>query len=811
MQKYFLLVVSLFMALAILAQPRRSNKIIITVSDKEKVPARSATVEILSAKDSVVLQTQAADTTGKAVFENLFAGHYICRISMANYQTQYLPLVMTPAEQENVQSFAVSLQPDKTTLKAVNITAYKPLIQQLPDRTIINVDAGITNTGTTVLEVLEKSPGVSVDRSGAILLRGKPGVLIMIDGKPTYLSGADLISMLESMNASQAEQIEIIDNPSSKYDAAGNAGIINIKTKKNQQNGFNGNVNLSYGQGRYYKNNNSIVLNYRNRRFNYFLNYSINTGKNFLDLYALRTYYKPDGKTVDAILDQPTWILGKGNNNTLRTGIDYYAGNNTVLGIAVVGSTFGRSNNGNATAEWLNASGNKDSAILTQSTNHSKWYNTGINFNLKHDFSSSSQITANLDWLWYDINSLQSFKHTLSQPGGYEANLKNTVDAAIHIYAAKADYSRHFGDDFSMEAGWKSSYISTNNLAAYYNLQDDTWQADLGKTNHFLYNENIHAAFVGFEKKMDDITVHIGIRDEYTGYKANQLGNAVVKDSSFSRNYNSLFPSALITWGIDSVNKITLTTGRRIERPAFQKLNPFVFVINKYTYQQGNPFFRPQYTWNIGLSHSFKNMLTTSLDYSFVKDYFSQIFLSDSTGTIVYTEGNIGKMRDVALTVSLQTPVTTWWNISAEATLEHKQMNGLLWRAYKASFTQLSLNINNQFRFGKGWAAELSGMYTTKSQEDIQEVLRPTGMVSAGLSKQVLKNKGTIKLSMRDIFYTQVMAGLTKFELAQEYFSIKRDSRVCSISFSYRFGKTTKSSPTRSGGAIDEIERVGSS
>jgi len=193
-----------------------------------------------------------------------------------------------------------------------------------------------------------------------------------------------------------------------------------------------------------------------------------------------------------------------------------------------------------------------------------------------------------------------------------------------------------------------------------------------------------------------------------------------------------------------------------------------------------------------------------------IKDYASQIFFSDTAGNIIYTEGNVGSMKNLALTVSLQTALTSWWNISAEATVEHKRMKAMLWKLYTASFTQLNLNINNQFRFGKGWAAELSGMYTTKSQQDIQEVLRPTGMVSAGISKQVLKNKGTVKLTMRDIFYTQAMAGLTQFQLATEYFKIKRDSRVFSITFSYRFGKAVKS-PTRTGGADDEIQRVGSS
>jgi len=260
-----------------------------------------------------------------------------------------------------------------------------------------------------------------------------------------------------------------------------------------------------------------------------------------------------------------------------------------------------------------------------------------------------------------------------------------------------------------------------------------------------------------------------------------------------------------------SINSFTLSAGRRIDRPPFQKLNPFIYIINKYTLQQGNPYFLPQYTWNIELTHLYKDILSTGINYNIIRDYFSQIFLSDTaTGTIVYTEGNVGKMQHYGLSVSAQLSPLQWWSFSAEADLTHKRIEGFLWNNYKASITQFTVSMNNQFRFNKGWAAEVTGFYISKSQNDLQEVLQPTGQVSAGLSKQVLRNKGSLKLTVRDLFYTQAMEGLTHFQTVNEYFKLKRDTRVCTLAFTYRFGKAMKSQARRTTGAsADEIDRVG--
>jgi len=768
----------------------------------------NATVVLLKAGDSSIVKSAFTDNNGTAVFTNLDSGSYTCRISSVDYIDQTTSVIdLTRNETFSVN---IILQQVTGVLNNVTVTARKPFVQHLPDKTIVNVDAGITNAGTTVMEVLEKSPGITIDRDGNISMKGRSGVQVMIDGKLTQVSGADLANILSGMSASSVEVIELMDNPPAKYDAAGNAGIINIRTKKNKQQGFNGSVTTAYGQGIYPKSNNSLLLNYRAGSFNFFVNYSLNANTNFIDMYALRTYYKSDGSTVDARLEQPFYTKHRTQAHILKAGMDYYLNSKTIAGIAVNGLAFDRNSDGRSNASWLNENNVKDSMVATLANNKVDWKHGGLNFNVRHIFDAKRELTADVDYLGYDINSAQYFENRLNTPGTEADISKGDLVSGINIFTAKTDYSQQVGET-RFETGLKTSRIATDNIADYFYLQNNSWQDDLGKSNHFLYTENIHAAYASMQAKSGDWDFQGGLRYEYTSYKAKQLGNAAVKDSSFDRGYHSLFPTLFVTYRLDSSNSFTFSGGQRIDRPGFQKLNPFVYIINKYTLQQGNPYYLPQYTWNAELTYLFKEILSTNISYSTTRNYFSQIFTSDtSTGTIVYTEGNVGRAQVFGFGMSLQLSPLKWWSLTGQGDLTHKKLEGVLWKNYKAAITQFSFSINNQFRFNKGWGAELSGFYIGKNQNDLQEVLDPTGQVSAGISKQIFKNKGSVKLSFRDIFYTQNMQGWTQFQSVVEFFTFQRDSRVLTLSLNYRFGKTMKQLTKRSAGsANDEINRVG--
>jgi len=806
-QRFLLCIALMFPAIIGFGQTQAmGDAFTITVINEQKELLEGAVIEMINPANKKLVKSAVTNKNGVSVFYISSSVDYV-------FNTSYVGYVMhtTVAGKQSAagRNITITLQPNAKNLGNVTVAANKPFIQHIQGKVIVNVDASVTNAGTTALEVLEKSPGVMVDKNGSISLQGKAGVLVLIDDKQTYLSGTELSNLLGGMSSSQVEQIELITNPSAKYDASGNAGIINIKTKKNKQVGFNGVFTTSQGQGRYPKSNNSLVLNYWNGKFNSFLTYSINFNKSFTDIYALRHYYAGTGSLL-SILDQPTFFTGQGFSNTIKTGIDFYASSKTTLGISLTGISVARKGTSDASASWKNASGVTDSSIRTLSATAAQFTNGAINLNGKHNISKTQDISFDLDLLKYDIHNDQSFTNKLQSTGGYTEGSQGYLPSTINIFSAKADHSLQIGKDAKLESGYKTSAISTDNIAAYQVFDGTQWKEDLGKSNHFLYKETIHALYTSFEQKFSRISFQVGVRYENTHYDAHQLGNSARKDSAFSKNYSGLFPSGYLSYRADSSNTFTFTAGRRIDRPAFQKLNPFVLIINKYTYQRGNPFFLPQYSWNMELSHQYKQFLTTTISYSIIKDYFSQLFLSEGGDILVYTDGNVGKMYNLGVSMAVQVTPFKWWSLSGQAIYNHKELKGYQNINYSSNVSQLNFSMNNQFRIGPVYTAELSGFYTTKARNDLQELLLSTGQLSTGMSRPVLKKKGTLKLSVRDIFFTQVMEGNTDFPGADEYFILRRDTRVFNLAFIYRFGKPLKAARRTSGSAGDEIQRVGS-
>ncbi|MBB3054756.1 TonB-dependent receptor [Mucilaginibacter gotjawali] len=776
----------------------------LTVLTEKTQPADGATVTLL--KDGKLLKVAIADAKGVAGFDGIADGSYIFSVTYTGYQPQTTGTYQFPG---NTTAATITLQPANTTLHEVNITANRPFVEQKEGKVILNVDALASNTGATVLEVLEKSPGVTVDRNGGISLQGKTGVLVMIDDKPTYLSGDDLNNLLSSMSSAQVNQIELIANPSARYDASGNAGIINIKTKKNRVKGFNGSFTSTLGHGLYPKNSETLVLNYRNGKFNTFFSYNLNYSQYYLNLYALRKYYDGNG-TLLSMLDQPAYFKGTFLNNTVKTGLDYYIDNKTTIGIVLSGTATNRDGNNTDLARWLSPAGVPDSAIFTGNKNNNTFKNGAINLNARHTISASQDIAADFDLLHYTIASNQNFDYQLQAPGGYDLLSRANIPTSINILTGKVDYTLKAGKNGKLEAGWKSSHSSTDNSAAYQNFDGAQYVNDDTKSNHFVYNETIHALYGDFEQRYDHLTIQFGARYEHTGYHADQLGNAIQKDSAFSRNYGGIFPSGFISYQVDTANSFSLSAGRRIDRPAFQVLNPFLFIINKYTYETGNPYILPQYSWNLVLSHQYKNLLTTSISYSLISNYFSQLFLADTSKQILlYSQGNVGHTYNLGLSEAVSASPFNWWSLTAQAVFNHKQLAGFNGNNYTSTINQLSVNTTNQFTIAKIYTAEITGAYTTHARNDIQELLSPTGQLSLAFSRPVLNKKATIKLSYRDIFHTNWMEGLTQFPNATEYFKELRDTRVITIAFTYRFGKAYKADKHSDTGAGDEMDRVG--
>lgn len=761
-----------------------------------------ATVELRKAADSSLVKIAATDSSGSVNLAGLPTGTYFFRASHAGFAAAGTePFAVKAGPVVTVQ---LSLQP-AGDLATIRVTAQRPLLEQRPGRTVVNLESALTVVGSTVAEALERLPGLGVDKDGNLLLKGRSGVSVYIDGKPSNLTGAELATLLQGMSAANISQVELLDQPPARYEAAGGAGVINLITKRIRQKGFNGSISTGMTQGRYAKTNNSITLAWRRDSWSLNGTYSNNAGRGFTRIDALRTYY--NGGMPMALLEQVSLLNGTNTTHNLRLNADFSAGKKTALYFAANGLLLRRNNSGNNEADWKQAGGSTDSVLQTESSTHSQWRNGGLGLGLRHAFAGGRSLSVDLDGQWYRMQGDQDFANNVLLGSGPAQAYHSDAPGSLRITSARADYDVR-GRRWNLATGLRWAGIHTDNEVRYTTNENGSWQDDPGRSNHFLYQERIVAAYGSAEWQQGRWTVQGGLRGEATRYDARQLGNSQVKDSAFSHSYTSLFPTAQVTLHADSSHSWTFSAGRRIDRPPFQKLNPFTFFINKYTVQRGNPFFRPQYSWSLELAHNYRGWLLSSVGYSISTDYFAQLFPVEAGGIVVYTEGNLGRLRVLSLNTSVQRTPAGWWNLTASVLLQHKWQEGFVEQSYTAKILQGTFNLSNSFRLGKGWAAELSGSYTSRSQNDIQELVDPAGQLAIGFSKTVLKGAGTLRLAGRDLLYTQWMKGNTTFRGATEWFKLVRDTRVVALNFSWRFGKSFKQA-RRSGSGGEEVQRVG--
>jgi iron complex outermembrane recepter protein len=780
-----------------------------TVIDSKNAPIDAANISMVRATDSTLVKMAISDKQGRFYFSAIPYGNYFVTVTTVNSIPVHSKCFQITVESSQILLGTIQMEIQSKNLNAVVVTGKKQVVEQKIDRLVINVDASVTNTGATALEVLEKSPGVSIDKDGNISLKGMPQVLIMIDGKPTYLSGTELTNMLVNMNASQLTQIEIMSNPSAKYDAAGNAGVINIKTKKSLTQGFNGSIILGYGQGVYPKSNNSLMLNYRSGKINAILNFGYNLNNGFMDFNIQRNFYDNNGmKSFE--LDQLSNRINKTHNTNLKLGLDYYISPNTTLGFVTSGFIAPQGQNGNTSSYLKDAAGEVLSIEKTIRTVDNAWKNGAVNINFHTVPGINRDLSANFDYLHYDFSGNQLINgNTYNSDMVLQSTniVKNLLPLKIDIYSGRLDYMQTLKNDIHFEAGIKSSLVKTSNTSDYFNLVNNQWQPDSLFSSTFVYSENINAAYVNLNKKFGKWMVQAGLRFENTNYQGVQSAVNKENDSSFSRLYNNLFPTAFVSYEMNDNNQIALTFGKRIDRPVYTQLNPFISFLDKYTYSSGNPFLQPQYGTNIELSHLYKNILTTTLNYTVIHDMINETLIHQDS-VIIRSVGNIGTRYNFGISESATIPFTRWYTGIFFVNLFQNKYDGAIdGNSFEASQMTVAFNINNQFSFKGGWAAELSGNYTSQSRDEGQAIVLPIGQVSAGISKSLLKNKASIKLNVRDIFYTNTPKEIQNFQDVQSTLSIKRDSRVFNIAFVYRFGITAKPKQANAK-PNDEQERV---
>lgn len=785
-----------------------------TVIDGNTKTIESATITLLRAKDSTVVKMSVADKAGKFNFEGVAEGTYLVSISAVGHDKGFSEAFTINSSNTSVSLKTIELIPVAKSVAGITVTATKPLVEQKIDRMIVNVEASITNVGSSAMEVLEKSPGITVDKDGNISLKGKQGVVVMIDGRPSYLGGADLANMLRSMSANQLDQIEIMTNPPAKYDASGNSGVINIKTKKNKQFGYNGSLTTGYTRGQYSRFNEGANFNYRNGKINLFTSLNYNRNHRGEDLEILRNFRETNTKEILSVFDQKSEMENQGHFYSGKLGLDYSATKRTTIGFVLSGF-YNPSN-------WLSNTNtyiyDPNNVLISQTKslakNNEKWKNFSGNVNFRTALDSAGQeLTADLDYIQYRVTNNQPlfttyYNNTGNQNGKIDS-LMGTLPQAITIYSGKMDYTLPLKKGAKFEAGFKSSYVKTDNDANYDSIQNGQIIHDYNRSNHFLYEENINAVYVNYSRPLSKKwTGQFGLRMENTNAKGDQLTTGI----NFKRNYTQLFPTAYLQYAANEKNSFVINYGRRVNRPNYQDLNPFINFIDRYTFEQGNPNLKPQFSHNIELSHTYAGALTTTLNYSNTTDIIQQVLeQNEVTNETFIKKANIASRKQLGIAVSANKQINKWWSGSIYTNLSNNRFKGIV------NNEQVSLGIvmfmaqaQQQFKWGKGWGAEVSGFFRSKGLEGVI-FIKPMAQMNVGFSKQILNNKGSVRLNFRDIFAGGVARGYSKYSNVDAKFTNINDSRSVSLGFTWRFskGKLKAGSGKKEGGASDEQGRVG--
>jgi iron complex outermembrane recepter protein len=779
--------------------------------DQQGKALPGATVTLKKSKDSSIVKLAASNNTGKYEFPNISSGSYFVNISHVGYISKNSTVFETTGEgQTNIP--ATPLTKSDGELKEAVVVAHKPPVEVKADKIILNVEGSINAVGQDALELLRKSPGVIVDKDDNLSLSGKNGVQIYIDGRPTPLSGKDLSEYLKTIQSSSIESIEIISNPSAKYEAAGNAGIINIKLKKNKSYGTNGTVNAGYNVGTYSKYNGAISLNHRDAKINLFGNYSYNHNPTETILNLKR-------EQLDTLFNQQSTIRPATNSHNFKAGLDYTLDSKRTVGVILTGAL---SDNTTRTVSNTDISyiptGQLDKTLQANNSGSGRRDNGNLNLNYRYADNTGHEWTMDADYGIYRIKSNQLQPNAYFDPAGnplYSDAYSLIAPTDIDIYSFKTDYAQNFKKG-RLELGAKSSYVTSGNDFQQYNVYLNQEMMDTLHTNNFNYKENINAVYGNFNRAMKGWSFQAGLRVENTnakgvskGYKLDKVYS--VYDSTLMHHYVDFFPSASLTLNKNPMKQWILSYSRRIDRPAYQDLNPFEFRLDAYTFQKGNTQLQPQYTNSIGLTYMYKYKLVSTLNYSHVNDLFTQLVDTAERSQAFITKRNLATQDIVSLNISY--PIQ-YRHYSAFVNLNS------FYSEYKANFGQgrtIDLNVfsfvayaQQSISLGKGWTGEATGFYTSPSIYQGTFKARALWSLDGGISKTVLHNQGTIKASVSDIFNTFHWYATSDFAGQSLQADGNSESRQLKLYFTWRFGNNkVKASRQHKTGSEDESQRVG--
>ncbi len=675
----------------------------------------------------------------------------------------------------------------ETQLGEIFIKAEKPIFKQSSDKMVFNVESSIMSTGSNVLEILGRTPGVVVSQEGELSLRGKNGVSVMINGKLSQLSSKELANLLRSTNSSVVKNIEIIANPSAKYDAAGNAGIINIVMKKSSLEGLNGNYYLNGGRGRKNRLNTGLSLNYTHDKFNIYgdYNYTFRGEEERKDFY--QDFYNETNKNL---IDKQTiqnYITSEPlTSNNFKIGADYNISSRTSVGILFDAKIGRYENYSTGNSSVYTPVGSLLTQVQSDNANKEHWYDYTSSLSLTHFFNDKNyKVDVDLD---YETSRFKSKQQQLSDVIlnlGTEdyLNRRGNIPSHLKSFNGKIDFSLPFNDDNTLETGWKSTVKSNDNPSTYEIEKSIEWINDPNATNHYKYKEQIHAVYANYKLVVDKWSFQAGLRSEYTETDINQK---TIQERT-KKDYTKFFPSASIKYETESAHGFYASYSKRINRPSHFDLNPFRFYNDPFNYWQGNPNLKPEITHATELGYTWDKYLIANIYFSVTHDVMTQVYdYQKDTGILVKSTDNLSKSYHYGVNLTNTVSPTDWWSLTSMFNLFNNKYEGN-YRNTSINSSQVAYTINaqNNFKLPWGLKSELNAQYFSKSNIGLYKRDGYFDM-TLGLSKSLFEDKGSIKLALTDALNTKhyrITGNNFDSHIRQKY---DLDSRIITLSFNYK-------------------------
>lgn len=756
------------------------------VQTESHAPADAATIVLLSAKDSLVVQSTISNAQGTFSFNRLQAGSYLLFITKLNYAKKYSGPYVVP-DGKTTDAGVITIYATARQLSEVSITGRKDFVEVHPDKTVLNVDQNITASGNSLYDVLTSSPGVKVN-GGDILYHGGQKALIAIDGKPVLLTSDELVNFLKNYQSSSISRIELIDNPGAKYEASASGGMINIILKKNTGLGSNFGISQSAGLGDDYKFATGLTYTLRTEKLNLFASYGFQDNKVPHTITNTREI-NTGGQRYDFDINYLAHL--KAENNNFNAGLDYQLAKGRTIGFLINGF-YNHTPIDKANTTAIRTNGVLDSSIYTSSSINRNISDMSYDLNYKGnlDKDGRSVISGNADYSDYRRHSSEMLQNDFfdanGQKNGNSVFYQDNSPSHIIIKSANLDFTQHVGGSSHFDAGVKASRVSSDNNIDFNQMIAGLPVPLPDLTDHFIYNEHINAAYAGFEGKYNKTTVSVSLRDEHTSTSA----YSVSPNREIDTAYNDLFPDISISQRLDKNNLLTAFYKRGIHRPDYQDLNPFVGYVDTFYYSKGNPFLKPEYINTYQVSDLVNDKYKVSLMMLVTDHFFHTIFEQDNV-TKVYTatKANLGSHYQYQLELNLPIDLTKWWDISADIQVFHEKYTYTLDTISSRTTNGFNIYLNQDIRLSKKLTLQLYNKYESATYYVISDY-RPLFVMNAALSYSILNNKGSIALSWNDIFNTDFNDYHTNYANLNLTERDQLSTRMVLATFKYRFGRT---------------------